>query len=330
MDTKIAEKLQKSAGNQVFLADLFARGISAADICAKHKRNQANAARAFLEYMAPKPAVGSWDEWLMSDHIGEYVDWCKERNLKPATLRGYTNVFRLINRIAARKLKKPKAEVQEYLPKREPKTIKNYLVLPKLQQAIAFARENGNLRAELGYTLGGIMGLRLEEIAYLCKPDYNEVEQTLFVYDSKNPYSTRTLPVPKSCQSVLRRAFAYRNVLPRREDPRNALYATHEPISRGMREVRKAIFARTGDPAFDGRVKPMDARKTFRNTCSALGLNWWAVEAWMGHKLPGEGETYQHLRVTRNCLPEIRLEALKTLSCIAQSLDRELEKVTLL
>lgn len=325
MNNKIAEKLAKSAGNQSFLADLFVKSITTADICDKHKRNQANAARAFLEYMAPKPPVGTWEEWLMSDHIGEYLDWCAERGLKPSTLRGYANAFRLVNRTVYRKTRQPKAEVQAYLPKRQPLPVKNHLVLEKLCMAITEARSEGNLRAEIGFTLGGLMGLRLEEVAYLCKSDYCDVEQSLFIYDSKTLYSTRTLPVPESCRSVLRRAFAYRDVLPRHRDPRNALYWSHEPISNAMRDVMKALYKKTGDPAFDGRVKPMNARRSFKNLCTAMQIDWWLVESWMGHKLPGEAEAYTHLRVTRNCLPEIRCKALKTLACIGERLDREVK-----
>ncbi len=320
---KITSKLATVAGEQQFLAGLFINSIQAADICPKHRRNQTNAAAKFLEYMATRTPIQTWEEWLMSDHIGEYIDRLKEQGLSVNTLRSYANVFRLVNRTVFRKTRQPKAEVQSYLPKRRPNVSKNYLVLEKLKAAIHEARTQGNLRAELGFTLGGLMGLRLEEIAYICKADYREDEGTLFIYDSKNDYSTRTLPVPEAAKPVLRKAFAYREVVRRREDPRNCLYWNHEPISNAMRKITRTLYDKTADPAFDGRVKPMDARKTFRNTSSRpdAALNWWIVEAYMGHKLPGEGESYQHLRVTAACLPEIRHEALEMLRTVACQID---------
>lgn len=321
MECKIEGKLRGAAGNQQFLADLFIKSLKASDLCPKHQRNQANAAKMFLEFASHRRPVQSWDEWLMSDHIEDYLEGLKTKGLKPNTLRGYANVFRLVNRTVYRKTRQPKAEVQAYLPKRKAPLQKNYLVLDKLMAAITAARSAGNLRAELGFTLGGLMGLRLEEIAYVCKNDYNEAEGTLFIYDSKNDYSTRTLPVPEACKSVLRRAFAYRDVVRRKDDPRNALYWNHEPISNAMREIMRGLHEETQDPAFDGRVKPMNARKSFKNLCALLKLNWWAVESYMGHRLPGEAEAYQHLRVTAECLPEIRAAAFAVLREIPDGID---------
>lgn len=319
----VEQRLRRSAGQQQFLADLFLKSISASDICRKHQVNQANAAAKFLEFLTDRPPVNSWSEWLMSDYIEDYLKSLKDRGLSTNTLRSYANVFRLLNRTVHRKTREPKAEVQCYLPKRVAKMSKSYLVLEKLAAAIQESRNLGDVRAEIGFTLGGLMGLRLEEIAYLCRSDFNKDEMTLFIHDSKNPYSTRTLPVPAFCLSILEKMFLLRDVQPRKQDPRNALYASHEPISHGMRLVMRSLHCKTLDEAYGGIVKPMDARKTFQNLCTRreLGLSWWLVEAYMGHKLPGEGESYQHLRVTDKCLPEIRLEAIEKLRVIPAAIN---------
>lgn len=313
--------------DRLTLPQIFEHALHFGQMSPDHRRKQQYNVRYYLEFLSREcgvdvtgPDAITWDEFQSGDYVEAYAEHLRARKLSTNTIRQYTNPIRLASRYMRRRHKAGTVEVQEYIPKRTRLLPKLYLTPVQLRTAIREARETENLTAELGFIVAGLAGLNLKEICYRCADDLEG--DVLTIYDSKTEFRERIIPVPHIVATTLKRHFMIRAATPRVEDPRNALFANYEFLSKSMRRVLDRCAEKAADPddreAF-ARVDPKGLRKTWDNLAATVGVPFGWKEGYFGHKVTladgseSEANSYTAYRCTRADLPSVKKQVIANL-----------------
>lgn len=238
-----------------------------------HGENLDDSRRYFMDWARSK-GLRYWDQ-INKRVVDKYIDFQKARGLKPKTLRNYVSVlsicaaywFGVDNRVH-RPLLISHPALDLGIPE------KHFLTLPELFKAIETAKKQKNRYGWIGLVLGGLGGLRIEEMIDIRREHFDPNTGILNIVHAKTPHSPRLIPVLPFVSQALKYIF----------DSDDSLWLIHK---RNGDQGTDGTLAKPMARAIRGaglRIAPKDAaRKTFMNWSLQPGMIQEVLDLYSGH-----------------------------------------------
>jgi integrase len=249
----------------------------------KHKRSQLRSAKLFIDHVKSKEHITLWQDlkpYMVDDFFSKMIGDQYSANY----IRLISNAICVTSKFVRRNYKNQAVDlddIRDYTPKRSAPVIK-YLSLTQLLRCIQKAREMNKPGAVLGFTVGGLAGLRISEICRL-HPSCLDWDALLIGGEVKNDASKRIIPVAQPVIDVLK-AFAILNY--RGEQ---CFYKSVEAVSGQMREVLNALANDSKCEKEAADLRNIDPHQAARTTfvsilTNEIGIEDRHVQAYIGHR----------------------------------------------
>lgn len=258
--------------------------------------------KAFLR--ATHPDLWDWAR-VTTAMCREYVMWLAARDVGANCTRNYLTVLRLAANYAMEMCPESARPIRFCrLVPQSPFCPKRFLTAARLRACIACAEGQDDHTAKLALVLGGLAGLRLQEIARIRHESLRG--DGLWIVDSKNRYSTRLIPILPEVREYLAAFLSFHRVWP---------YHNFETFCKAVRRVLTRMLEGTGDETYR-LVLPHDcARKTFVNLAVQAGVGESFCDCYIGHAPRSTaGLHYRDLTPRADDLPdyrELKLDVLR-------------------
>lgn len=235
-------------------------------------KNLEDYSRYFTDWLKGT-GIRYWDE-VDSRLVAQYIDSLVARDVKAKSISHYLSPLTISAKYWAgmdSQQYRPLYIAHEGLVKEEPR--KEHLTLDQLRMAIAMATARQLRWAVIGFTVCGMAGLRLRELAYITRADLEG--DVLTVRRAKNDASPRTIPVLPDVARFLQSCFD--------SDP--SPYLIHkmdgsQGNNRTVSDQMKIVLNSLGHAT----IAPKEAgRKTFVNWATVKNVHPYAFDAYLGH-----------------------------------------------
>jgi integrase len=289
------------------ISEALNKGIENSDGKAYHIGRTRACARQFLQFCKEREAgLQSYSD-IRPEHLRRFVAWCNERDLSPTTVRNYMNPLRLASRYVEENM--PDQYNPLFFKRICPRAripAKRFLTMDRYVACMEMCRKRADHTAIYTLFLGGLAGLRFEEIVNLKQTDFNDADMTIST-GQKNQYSERLIPLLKPVYEYAKMYITFYGDKP---------FRNLETLSKAMARVTKRMYKQTGDETYN-LLMPRDCgRKTFWNLAADNGVQIEYLRAYAGHSAGGSVAEKHYLDLTPQVLdmPDyktVKLAAMK-------------------
>jgi len=252
-----------------------------------HKRNLLSYANYFGRYLKDHHKAVQYLHQIKPQILYGYVDYLAEKKLKPKTIQHYIHVIQLTlhhynniypEHVRTYRIKTPATRTNG-------RKEKNYLDYSQVMKVYNHLVETKEYKTLAAFCLGALAGMNLMEIASRKIEDIDFQNQTINIYDSKNDYRSRILPLHPIVMNALALHLAsrktdseylFQTTLAKKEVPNHR--DCYRWIYRGMKNASDAC-----EDQSIMNVVPKDVRKTFINLAVQAKCELGYIEAYVGH-----------------------------------------------
>jgi site-specific recombinase XerD len=271
------------------LESAFTEALKFRRICPEFRKNYEKAGNRFMNFMVRDfPGVKAFAD-IRPFMIDAYRQQLAEDKISKNTERLYLRVIGITDQYMIRNHGKNRDStliLESEMPK-TPKPVKRFLSVEQLAKCIARARDNYLPSAVLGFTLGGLAGLRLTEICRLNASRLVLGNCVSIEGRVKTVQSERAIPLCSVALKGLQTHIRYNSKGKQRAD--GCFYSSPTALSHTMREVLDELFEETGEEEYRLCEPHEGARTTFDNLLYDLGVPMESREGYQGRKIQGEG-----------------------------------------